>query len=168
MRARFPAVFVAAFSMLGPAAAQAPDVEIGVLTCDIEGLSAPADAPAPTQAESQARDAVCTFKPRNGADETYTGVVRGMSLTPDKGGAAIWKVKAAAEAPASGLLQQAYAVDPAIPADQSAPLVGESNSRIVLQSMADKPEGSATATEKPRPTGFIIINIELKLKAASG
>ena len=150
MRARFPALVVAALSMLGPAAAQAPDVEIGVLTCDIEGLSAPADAPAPTQAESQARDAVCTFKPRNGADETYTGIVRGMSLTPDKGGAAIWKVKGGTEAPANGLLQQAYAVDPAIPADQSAPLVGSSTPASCCSLW---PIGPRAALPRPRSRG---------------
>jgi hypothetical protein len=39
-----------------------------------------------------------------------------------------------------GLLQQSYAVDQSIPADQASPLIGETRSNIILQSMADKPE----------------------------
>jgi hypothetical protein len=32
-------------------------------------------------------------------------------------------------------------------------MIGDTNSRIVLQSMTDKQEGSASATQRPPPTG---------------
>jgi hypothetical protein len=34
--------------------------------------------------------------------------------------------------------------------------------------MADETEGSASAPEKPSPTGFVILKLELTLKSASG
>jgi hypothetical protein len=67
-----------------------------------------------------------------------------------------------------GLLQQNYTTDPKTPTDQSPPMIGETNSHIALHSMADKTEGSATATEKRTPTGFVILGLELKLKSTSG
>jgi hypothetical protein len=47
-------------------------------------------------------------------------------------------------------------------------MIGEPNADIALHSMSDKNEGSASATEKPAPTGFVILSLELKLKSASG
>lgn len=158
---------VAIAHLAGPAMAEKADIEIGVLTCT---LGAPGETPA-SEATSggQTRDALCTFKPKRGAEETYAGKVQGVSISADQRGALIWLVKSASGAAASpALLQQTYANDPKLPADQKPPLMGEANSDISLHSMADKSEGSASAPEKPAPTGFVILSLDLKLKSASG
>ena len=134
-----------------PALAQKGDVEIGVLTCSLEE---PASAPATggPATESRVRDVVCTFKPKNGSEETYVGTVQGVAISADKKSTLIWRVKADPDTSIlPGVLQQSYAIDNATPADQLAPMVGEDNSRIVLQSLADKQEGSASAAQKPAP-----------------
>jgi uncharacterized protein DUF992 len=151
-----------------PAIAQKADVEIGVLTCALEEPSKVPSTAAPS-VENQVRDAICTFKPKSGAEETYAGIVQGVSLSPDKTTAVLWVVKADTVMPsAPGLLQQNYAPDSSTPADQLPPLVGETNSRIILQTMADKSEGSASATQKSPPTGYVIVGLQLKLKSTSG
>ena len=117
----------------------------------------------------QTRDVLCTFQPGAGADEEYIGKVQGVSMSAVQKGALIWSVKSASgKVVPSGALQQIYANDPSQSADQKPPLIGQANPDIVLHSMADASEGSASATEKPAPTGFIILGIELKLKSASG
>jgi hypothetical protein len=149
------------------AVAEQVDVEIGVLTCTLgEHGEAPAsNAPS----GGQTRDALCTFKAKSGPEETYAGRFQGVSISTDQNGALIWRVKSASGAAVEpGLLQQSYASDPTKPADQMPPLIGEANSDIALHSMADKSEGSASATEKPAPTGFVILGVELKLKSTSG
>jgi hypothetical protein len=47
-------------------------------------------------------------------------------------------------------------------------LVGEPKAAIALHSMADKSEGSASAAQKPAPTGFVVLSVELTLRSASG
>jgi uncharacterized protein DUF992 len=148
------------------AAAEQAELEIGVVTCTLADIGGPSTN---AQAAGQMRDALCTFKPKGGAEETYTGKVQGVSISADQKGALIWLVKSASGAAiAPGLLQQTYATDPKTPADQKPRLIGEANSDIALHSMADKSEGSASATEKPAPTGFVILSVELKLKSTSG
>ena len=149
------------------AIADKADVEIGMLTCT---LGEPGEAPtSDASSAGQTRDALCTFKPKNGTEETYAGKVQGVSISADQKGALIWVVKSVTGAAVGpGLLEQTYAIDPAKPADQKPPMVGEPNSDIALHSMADKSEGSASATEKPTPTGFVILSVELKLKSTSG
>jgi hypothetical protein len=39
---------------------------------------------------------------------------------------------------------------------------------VVLHSMLDETEGSASGPEKPTPTGFVILKLQLTLKSASG
>ena len=151
-----------------PAVAQKVDVEIGVLTCTLEEPSKAPNTAAPS-VDSQVREAICTFKPKSGAEETYAGIVQGVSLSPDKTKAVIWTVKADTVMPSvPGLLQQNYAPDRATPADQLPPMIGETNSRIILQSMTDTREDSASATQKPPPAGYVIIGLQLKLKSTSG
>lgn len=62
--------------------AEKAGVEIGVLTCALGelGASPPPDA----LSGAQTRDALCTFKPKNGAEETYAAKVQGMSFRPIK------------------------------------------------------------------------------------
>jgi hypothetical protein len=149
------------------AVAEQADVEIGVLICTLGELG---EVPASTALSvGQTREALCTFKPESGPEETYAGRFQGVSISKGQNGVLIWRVKSASGAVAEpGLLKQSYANDPTKPADQMPPLIGEANSDIVLHSMADKSEGSASATEKPSPAGFVILSVDLELKSASG
>lgn len=143
------------------------DLEIGVLTCALGDPGEPPPNDAPTGA--QTRDALCTFKPKSGPEETYAAKVQGVSISSERKSALIWVVKSTTGAAIEpGLLEQSFATDPKKPADQKPPMVGEPNTDIALHSMADKNEGSASAAQKPAPTGFVILSIELKLKTASG
>jgi hypothetical protein len=146
------------------AVAQKADIEIGVLTCILGELGkAPASDAVPNR---QTREALCRFQPEIGAEETYTGKVQGVSISADQQGTLIWAVKRATKAAVEpGMLQQSYAIDSKQPADQRPPLMGDANTDIVLHSLADKNEGSTS--EKRAPTGFVILNLELKLKSAS-
>jgi hypothetical protein len=168
MRSLFVAGGAAFLWLVNPALSQKGDAEIGVLTCSLEE---PASAPAigAPAAESHVRDAICTFKPTSGSEETYVGVVQGVTISADKKSTVIWRVKAdVTTSVVPAMLQQSYAIDNATPADQLAPMIGESNSRIVLQSLTDKQEGSASAAQKPAPSGYVIIGLQLKLRSAAG
>jgi hypothetical protein len=65
------------------------------------------------------------------------------------------------------LLQQTYAPDAKAPADQIQAMIGEANSDVVLHSMADKNEGSTSASEKSPAGDFAILGVELKLKVTA-
>jgi hypothetical protein len=159
---------MAAFCWAGSSAMpQTADIELGVLTCT---LAEPTDAPASDLPGRQARDAFCSFRPAKGAEETYIGRMQGVSLSPDQKGAVIWRVTGVGvpvKSMAAGFLEQAYAADAKVPSDQMAPMIGEDNASIVLHSMADRAEGSASAA-RPLPTGFVITSLELKLKSTVG
>ena len=167
MRSQYVACGAAFLWFANPAHAQKGDVEVGVLTCSLEEPSTPGTAGPAT--ESQVRDAICIFKPKSGSEETYVGIIQGVIISADKKPTVIWRVKSdVATSVVPGMLQQSYAIDNATPADQLPPMIGESNSRIVLQSLTDKQEGSASAAQKPAPSGYVIIGLQLKLRSAAG
>jgi hypothetical protein len=142
------------------------DVEIGVLTCTLAAGDPPA---ADIPLANQRRDAVCTFKTKSGAEETYVGKFEGVSTTSERKRALMWIVKSTSARKAQpGLLEQTYAADRGRPVDQNSPIIGEAKSDIRLLTMADQQEGSASASEKLPPKGFVIIGVELKLKSTSG
>ena len=140
--------------------------EIGKLTCT---LGDPAEAPAGDQPTGpQTRSALFTFKPKQAPEETYSATIQGVSFSAGSKAAVIWVVKTAPGIQIeAGLLEQSFTGDRKM-ADQMPPLIGQPNAGIALHSMLDKSEGSAGATEKPAPTGFVILSVELKLKSASG
>jgi hypothetical protein len=100
----------ATFWMASPATGQKPNFEIGMLSCSI---AAPTEASESTAAptEGQTREALCSFKPKKGAEESYVGLISGVSLSFDKTATVIWTVKAGTDAVTPGMLQQSYAVD---------------------------------------------------------
>jgi Protein of unknown function (DUF992) len=156
------AVAASALSVLAPTARA--DVEIGVLTCTLAASDPAADAPLTNQ-----RDALCTFQAKSGAEETYIGRFEGVGTSTDRNSAYMWIVKSASlERTQPGLLEQSYATDRAKPVDEKSPIIGEGNSDIRLLTMADEREGSASASEKTPPKGFVVIGVELKLKSTSG
>ena len=164
MRAKALTALVVACStfLTTGAPAQIASFEIGTLTC---GLSASgADAP---KAESQLGGVTCIFKPRSGPEETYVGAIQGVGPSPDNDDTAIWIVMGIPQILSPGLLQQSYAADPATPVDQVPRLVGEANSSIVLCSMTDKDASSTGAPQKSRPSVFVIVALDLKLKSAA-
>jgi hypothetical protein len=140
--------------------------EIGKLTCT---LGDPAEASAGEQSTGpQTRNALCSFKPKEGPEETYSAAIQGVSFSAGSKAAVIWVVKTAPGTQIeAGLLEQNFTGDRKT-VDQTPPLIGESNAGISLHSMSDKSEGSAGAAQKPAPTGFVILSVELKLKSASG
>jgi hypothetical protein len=154
----------------GSAASSTPLIEIGVLACT---LGHPVDTvtSAQTSAASEAREMVCAFKPaRNGPEETYAGIVKvigGVGTLPEKI-TLLWSVRAPmGTAITPGLFQQGYVADTGTPAGQPAPLIGERNSDISLQTMADAQEGSASK-DKPTSPQFIVAVVDLVLKVSVG
>jgi hypothetical protein len=163
MRRCLAAAVASALSVLAPTARA--EVEIGVLTCTL----AAGDPAAETPLTNQRRDALCTFQTRGGAEETYIGKFEGIGTASDRDGALMWIVKSASqERTQPGLLEQNYATDRAKPVDEKSPIIGEENSDIRLMTMADEREGSASASERTPPKGFVVIGVELRLKSTSG
>lgn len=140
--------------------------EVGVLMCVLgePGQSAASETPT----AERTREALCTFRATNGEEETYAGNAQGVSISTDRRATLIWVVRAASGVADPGALQQIFATDTKKPADQKSPLIGEKNSNVMLHSMADETEGSASGPERPTPTGFVILKLELMLKSASG
>lgn len=150
----------------GARVAPEPDLEVGVLICNLQAQGAEPEAAAPS-GEGQARAVLCSFKPKAGTEETYVGTIRGIALDGESAAVVAWVVKAGSNVLTSGALQQSFNADQAMPADQPTRLVGEINPGIVLRPLADKPEGSAGAKDKPGPRGFVVLGLELRLQSAT-
>jgi hypothetical protein len=160
------AALAAAICLGGPAVAEFAYTEVGVLMCVLgePGQAAATEVPS----AERTREALCTFRSTNGEEEAYAGSAQGVSISTDQRSTLIWVVRAASGVAEPGALQQVFASDTKKPADQKSPLIGERNSDLVLHSMLDETEGSASTPEKPAPTGFVILKLELTLKSASG
>ncbi|MGE0851935.1 MAG: DUF992 domain-containing protein [Hyphomicrobiaceae bacterium] len=151
----------------GTRASREPEKDVGVLTCNVQAQGPEPDVAAPP-ADGQPRSVLCSFRPVSGAEETYAGTISGIALDGQDGAAVAWVVTAASSVVTPGMLQQAFNSDQTVRADQSTiRLVGEINPGIVLRPLADKPAGSASAKEKPKPTGFIVLGLELRLESAA-
>jgi hypothetical protein len=140
-------------------------VEVGVLTCSLFESGR-----AESGVEVQERDILCGFRLKSGAEETYTGKLRGVGVSGKHKGTLLWLVKAPPTVIPSppGLLQQSYAADAKAPADEIPALIGEVNSDIVLQSMSDKDEESTGPPEKSKLEDFVVLGVGLRLRSASG
>ncbi|HEY1244900.1 MAG TPA: DUF992 domain-containing protein [Hyphomicrobiaceae bacterium] len=148
-------------------AAAEQTVEVGLLTCH---LSAPVESEAgDTGQTGQTRLVLCDFKPKGGAHETYTGRVQVANTSTEEKRTLLWLVKAPTAAPwPPGFLQQSYAADPKTPAGQVPDLIGQANAGVVLQSMAERKEGSVSAGDKSPAAGFAVLGAEFKLKSTTG
>lgn len=135
---------------------------VGTLTCGLGAEMQSGEA----NAAAQGREIRCQFRPGdNGAEETYIGTLQGVGKSASLfgSGAAIMAVKAPMSMTISpGLLQQAYSAD-ATRRSASAPLVGDRNTRIVLQPLNE--EEGRVAKGKQQPDGMIVL-IELKLQSS--
>jgi uncharacterized protein DUF992 len=143
------------------AVAAAPGgVRVGLLACT---LAQQADAPA----DGSARQALCAFRPKKGAPETYVGSVQGVKSSASV--TLLWRVTLPpAMSVAPGFLEQHYAADPRTPAEHMPDLVGLTNSSVVLESMADKKVGSASSKNRSLAKSIAVLRIELKLKSTTG
>jgi Protein of unknown function (DUF992) len=133
-------------------------ITLGTLTCSLsEGAGA---GPA-----AQVRDILCRFRAGSlGSEETYAGTMQsvGQAEALFGTGTVMLEVKGpAALGILPGLLQQAYVAETSA-LSTSAPLIGETNSAIVLQPLTR--EEGRVAAGRTRPEAAIIM-VELKLKA---
>lgn len=149
-----------------PAMALNADTKIGVLTCT---LSEPTEVvPSEAASAERSRDAICAFRSEDGERETYTGKISGVSITSAEDATVIWVVRSASEGPATtGILERMFSSDFSKPADQKPPLVADGDAGLALHSLSDRPEGAVSTTQKPAPTGFVILRLELKLKSTN-
>jgi hypothetical protein len=119
--------------------AEQTQLEIGVLTCSLAG----SDDSGGMTSGPEIRRMVCVFRPANGGpEEVYRGAVQIIGQDQDLlgGRAIIWIVKGTPTTMRSpGMLQQAYAADASAAPGHAPPLIGETNSSIILQTMADTP-----------------------------
>jgi hypothetical protein len=149
-------------------AAIAQHVEVGTLTCTlVSSLDGRPSEPGP--AAAQPRDATCHFKSTDGVEEAYGARVRGVGETSKETPTIIWLVKSQTEAKQSaGFLEQTYAPDAKAAREAAPPLIGETNSNLVLSPMTEHPEGRASTPDRSAPPGYVVVEIALKLKAAAG
>jgi hypothetical protein len=134
-------------------AAEQSQLEIGVLTCSLaEGGDA--NSTADVTSGPEIRRMVCVFRPANsGPEEVYGGALQIIGQDHDLlgGRAIIWIVKGTPTTMRPpGMLQQTYAADASAAPDHAPPLIGETNSSIILLAMADTPP-LADRNEKRRP-----------------
>jgi len=137
---------------------------LGFLTCS---LSEVAENQEETVAGPlrQTRHMLCAFKPGDGGpEETYTGTFQ--SVGRDQGGSVdwvmIWDVKGTPSMLGTpGFLQQIYFVDPAAPPGRATPLIGETNSSIVLETLAENQEQTGADARQP----IISVLVALRLKS---
>ena len=165
---KWPAALMAVGCAWNTAAAQQKmTIEVGVLTCS---LFESGRAETGAGVEVQERDILCSFRLKSGAEETYTGKLRGVGVSGKYKRTLLWLVKAPPPVMPSppGLLQQNYAADAKAPADEIPALIGEANSDIVLQSMSDKDEESTGLPERSKPGDFVVLGVGLKLRSAPG
>jgi hypothetical protein len=123
------------------ASAQEARVDIGLLICGL-GESAESGGDALTR---ETNKMLCVFRPsNNGPEEVYAcafQTIGSQELSHDR--AMIWVVKASlATQRSTGFLQQLYSADRSAPPPHPPPLIGETNSEIVLQTLTDPRVGN--------------------------
>ena len=156
---------------LAPAASSAeqPRLELGVLTCSF-AESEEANKASEVTSGAGIRRMECVFRPANsGPVEVYGGAVQIIGQDHDfpGGRAIIWIVKGAETGDRSpGMLQQAYAADASAAPDHAPPVIGETNSSIILQAMADAPPLADRDKPATVPSTIVLIALTLTSTAA--
>ena len=139
--------------------AQEARVEIGLLIC---GLGESAEVESGSDAVNrETKKTLCVFRPSNsGPEEVYVAGFQTIGRGQDR--AMIWVVKASpATQRSTGLLQQLYSADRSAPPPHPPPLVGETNSEIVLQAL-DDPQALNGANKQSDAAATIVL-VALKL-----
>jgi len=159
MLKRWLPVITAIAVAFSSALAEEARVDIGLLICGLgEGAEVESGGDAMTRETSKM---LCVFRPsNNGPEEVYAGAFQTIGRGQDR--AMIWVVKASpATQRSTGLLQQLYSADRSAPPPHPPPLVGETNSEIVLQAL-DDPQAQNSA-EKRSDAAVTIVLVALKL-----
>jgi Protein of unknown function (DUF992) len=130
---------------------------LGTLTCSLSEAGA--------GPSTQVRDILCRFTAGSlGSEETYAGTMQsvGQAEALFGSGTVMLEVKGPAGLGiVPGLLQQAYAAESSV-GSASPPLIGETNSAILLQPLTR--EEGRVAAGRIRPEAAIVM-VELKLKS---
>jgi hypothetical protein len=138
---------------------------LGFLTCSLAATPAPPEASAPGPLR-QTREMLCAFKPGDdGPEETYSGTFQ--SISQDQRDAEspvmIWNVKGTGSMLGTpGFLQQLYSIDAGAAPGRVTPLVGESNSSVMLEAMTEEGDQRSGADMQPMA---ISILVALRLKS---
>jgi hypothetical protein len=136
---------------------------LGFLTCSLAVASNAPDAPGPLR---QTREMLCAFKPGDDRpEETYSGTFQ--SISQDQRDAEspvmIWNVKGTSSMLGTpGFLQQLYSIDAGAAPGRVTPLVGESNSSVMLEAMT---EGGDQHGGADKQSMAISILVALRLKS---
>jgi hypothetical protein len=163
MSKRTLSVLIALLSVFSSVAAQEARIDIGLLTCRL-AEAAEVDI-GRDDMSGEPEKMLCIFRPSNsGPEEVYGGAFQtiGQGQQPSHDLAMIWIVKGSPGMQQSaGLLQQVYAADRSAPSTHPPPLIGEANSAILLQTLADA-QALNSADNKPSAAAIIVL-ISLKL-----
>lgn len=140
---------------------------LGFLTCSLAVASDAQDGNTPGPLR-QTRDMLCAFKPGDeGPEETYFGTFQSISQDQRdvESAVMIWKVKGAKSMLGTpGLLQQLYSIDATAAPGRATPLVGETNSSVMLEAMKEGRNGQSNADQKPIAS-IISILVALRLRS---
>jgi Protein of unknown function (DUF992) len=132
---------------------------LGFLTCSLAARSNAPDANAPGPLQ-QRREMLCAFKPGDdGPEETYSGTFQ--SISQDQRDAEspvmIWNVKGTSSMLGTpGFLQQLYSVDAGAAPGRATPLVGESNSSVMLEAMTEDGDQHSSADKQPMAISILV------------
>ena len=142
------------------ALAQEARVDIGLLTCGL-GESAESGGDVVTRDTNKM---LCVFRAsNNGPEEVYAGAfqtIGSQEVSHDR--AMIWVVKASPATRAStGLLQQLYSADRSAPPPHPPPLIGETNSEIVLQTLADPQAPNGAGKRSDAAVTIVVVALKL-------
>jgi len=138
---------------------------LGFLTCSLAVTPNAPDTIAPGPLR-QTREMLCAFKPGDDRpEETYSGTFQ--SISQDQRDAEspvmIWNVKGTSSMLGTpGFLQQLYSIDAGAAPGRVTPLVGESNSSVMLEAMTEGGDQHGAADKQPMA---ISILVALRLKS---
>ncbi len=140
---------------------------LGFLTCSLAVASAAQDANTPGPLR-QTREMLCAFRPGDeGPEETYFGTFQSISQDQRdvESAVMIWKVKGAKSMLGTpGLLQQLYSIDAGAAPGRATPLIGETNSSVMLEAMTEDRDEHSNADQKPMAS-IISILVALRLRS---
>jgi hypothetical protein len=161
---RWLPVIVAIAVAFSSALAQEARVDIGLLICGL-GEGAEAESGGGDAMTRETSKMLCVFRPsNNGPEEVYAGAFQtiGQGPDPSQGRAMIWVVKASlATQQSTGLLQQLYSADRSAPPPHPPPLVGETNSEIVLQTLDDPQALNGADKRSDAPVTIVLVALKL-------
>jgi hypothetical protein len=134
-------------------------MHLGFLTCSLAVASNAPDANAPGPLR-QTREMLCAFKPGDDRpEETYSGTFQSISQDQRDSDSPvmIWNVKGTGSMLGTpGFLQQLYSIDSGAAPGRITPLVGETNSSVMLEAMTEDPDQHSSADKQPMAISILV------------